>query len=454
MKSSSGNKMGTLILVVTLFVFCSAVFAQPPIDSNCRGGNLDQSFGGGMVRTNLGNQSEVILSSIVNPDGTIIAAGSLKPTGVNDPSLLLIKYLKDGSLDTSWSNSGIMQFDLMPGNDEIIVKLARQADGKLLALIRAFNPNPFLQIALMRFNTDGTIDTNFGIGGVVFNNMGGNQFTDAWGLEIQLDGKILLAGSTSQSLYPASSRDIVVLRYNSDGTLDTSFAGTGHIQFDNAGDYDVAYTIAVQPDRKIIVAGGSIDNNNTPLSQQDGIILRFHPNGKLDRTFGSNGVVTFDAKVKKGEFFGDIAIDDQDNIIAVASGELNNKVAMMVVRYLSNGTIDTSFANSGVFTPQKSKFDHVYGGAIHISDTGNIYLSGTAEQNNQADFMVFSLDSSGAVNSQFGNNGFSVVDYGLLRNEKARGMTFDQDNRLVLVGYSYRLIETKSDLALAAYCLE
>ncbi|MBK7352246.1 MAG: hypothetical protein IPJ05_00195 [Nitrosomonas sp.] len=193
--------------------------------------------------------------------------------------LCLVQFNADGTLDTSFGGGdGVASSGVFGSAKDV----ALQTDGKFLVAADLSNSN----FNLMRFNSDGSLDTSFGGGsGYVSTDLaGGNDRADS--LTIQSDGKVILAGFG----FNGTSFDFALVRYNTDGSLDTSFNGTGKVLTDFGGNSsDTGNEVRVQADGKIVVAGWS-DTGGT----NDFAIARYNANGTLDTGFGTGGQVTID----------------------------------------------------------------------------------------------------------------------------------------------------------------
>jgi len=274
-------------------------------------GSLDTSFSSdGLARTSITGDSDRAKAVALQPDGKLIAAGSTPGESGYYADFALARFNNDGSLDPTFGVSGITTTDIETGSDYAYA-IALQPDGKILVAGHTFGG-----FALLRYNANGTVDTTFGSAGMVL-----PAFYDlndeAQAVAVQPDGKILLAGNTLDS---SNNISIVLLRYNSSGSLDTAFGDSG-IVLENFGGWEAVYAMALQPDGKILVTGSSL--------------IRFNVNGTLDTSFGSGG------RVLDGSGNG-IAIQTDGKILIVS--------ASRVRRFNIDGSIDTGFGSAGSVT--------------------------------------------------------------------------------------------------------
>lgn len=227
-------------------------------------GGLDPSFGfGGRVSTSCG-YSCTAFAAVQQSDGYIVVAGRRRGPVAGNEDFLLVRYRFDGSLDSSFGTGGIVQTDFPSGRQDAAQALRLQADGKLVAGGVAVNTSGGTDVALARYNTDGSLDTSFGSDGLVVEHVGDrNQVFD---LRVQEDGKIVAAG------------DSHLLRYLPDGTLDPTF-GSGGIVNEGGG---FTTRIVIEPSGDVIAAIELSDSFE---------IRRFRSDGSPDTTFGTRGRV-------------------------------------------------------------------------------------------------------------------------------------------------------------------
>src|SRR5262249_46712370 len=137
-----------------------------------------------------------------------------------------------------------------------------------------------------RFNANGSIDTSFGNGGTATAELTIKLASKANAVAVQSDGKILIAGSTGVTATgPTTGEDFFLARFNTNGTLDTTFGSGGMVHTDFGGTSDEAWSLAVQADGKIVLAGGIVYGFT-------GELARYNTNGTLDTNFGASGTVT------------------------------------------------------------------------------------------------------------------------------------------------------------------
>jgi uncharacterized delta-60 repeat protein len=300
-------------------------------------GTLDTTFGtNGKVTTSIGANVSGANSVAIQSDGKIVAAGYWGDGGVTG-ILAMARYNIDGSLDTSFGTGGKVTGTSATG---VIQAMVLQADQKIIIAGGT---------GLARYSSNGSIDTTFGTNGVVTTSIGlGYTVTS---VAIQADNKIVTAGS--YVLANGTTRAFALVRYNSTGSLDTTFDTDGIVTTSIGTTADIAYAVAIQIDNKIIATGTSLANGSTVY---DLALVRYNSDGSLDASFGAGGIVTAD--MGYGDAANGLAIQ-ADGKMVVAAGYNITSLALItgvagapfsLVRYNANGSLDNTFGTSGKVT--------------------------------------------------------------------------------------------------------
>jgi uncharacterized delta-60 repeat protein len=336
-------------------------------------GSLDTSFGtGGLVDTYINDSGNdaTINTVLLQPDGRILAVGwDIVGPGTKYPSYrgVLARYNSDGSLDTSFGRNGIATPTHLPGVTSVSDVAALQPDGHILVAVESG-----LRLVVARYNSDGSVDSSFGTGGVA-----ATDFSDSPGvfttcLALQPDGDIVAAGYA----YTSSTSLVALTRFHPDGSVDTSFGAAGRVAtaFPDTPVQAVS-SVAVQADGGIVVAG------RASRSSQDLFALaRYDSDGSLDTSFGTGGLVTtsFGSSTQDA-----LAVALQPNGRIVAVGYVANRFAL--ARYDPDGSLDESFGTGGLVTtsPITPGGGSAWGVAIQpdgrIAAVGGAYPGGPGE---------------------------------------------------------------------------
>ncbi|WP_406104487.1 calcium-binding protein [Streptomyces sp. NBC_01003] len=320
-------------------------------------GSLDTSFDGdGLVLTDVSGGDEDIANGVaVQPDGKIVVVGrSVDPVSGGN-RFTVVRYNSNGSLDTGFDGDGIALTDFGTGAQEAFA-VTVQANGAIVAVGES-GPN----VALARYNPDGSLDTGFDGDGKVTTGFAGGSAT-AYDVAMQSDGRIVVTGRAGYN-FPANASDFALARYNSDGSLDTGFSGDGKVTTPFA-DADVAAGVKVQTDGKIVVAG---------TSDFDFALARYNPDGSLDTGFSGDGKVatSFGAGTLDGS--SDLALQSDGKIVAAGISQADFAVA----RYNADGSLDGGFGTGGKVTTDVSSFGYFdTASAVAVQSDGKIVASG------------------------------------------------------------------------------
>ncbi len=308
-------------------------------------GSLDTSFDfDGKVTADF-STSDVGYSLKIQNDNKIVIAGNTFSFGENYPTI--IRYLNNGALDTTFEADGIVSV-FVPGFTTQIASLEIQSDGKLIVGGLSDNGTQY-DFAVLRFNINGSLDSTFDSDGIVTTSFGSSGNSSGKSITIQSDNKILLAGS----VYDGTNYDYAIARYNTDGSLDTTFATTGLLTFGVGLTNDAPQDVKVQNDGKIIVAGSSYIGGFNDFS-----MARLNSDGSFDNSFDSDGMVTTGFGLEDNAF--GIAIQSDGKIILAGNSENGSDTDFALARYnfLPVNIIENYFTNSiGIFpNPSNGKF--------------------------------------------------------------------------------------------------
>jgi uncharacterized delta-60 repeat protein len=280
-----------------------------------------------------------------------------------------------------------------------------------------------------------SLDSTFGSGGVV------SQAANTTALALQSDGKII-------TIYGGSA--LYVSRYNTDGSIDTSFGGTGTVSVDASGaSSDQAEAVAIQADGKIVVGG-----IGGPGPHFNFILARFNSDGTLDTTFGNGGS---ELSVLSNGYYNelwDLAIQSDGHILAVGNVDYTQSGGgfdLAVVRYNSNGALDTTFGSNGVAGVVPNHGGRAFGVAQQAN--GDIVIAGEdGGGNSYSEFAVARFTPTGQLDSTFGTGGKVLTDipgdY-----EQGQDVTIQPDGKLIVVGQVGQtgVFPPKYDVAMARY---
>jgi len=357
-------------------------------------GSFDNSFGtGGIVITDFNSTDDEARSVILQPDGKIVVAGySYNLTG--EKVFALARYNTNGTLDNTFSGDGKLTVYL--NNDDEAQAVTIQNNGKIVIAGTTYDGSQ-QEFALLRFNTDGSTDNSFGTGGTVTTSFGGD-FSVAMSLAIQPDGKIVVTGYAGNGI----ASDFALARYNPDGTLDNSFSSDGMLTTDFGTDYDYAYSMDIQPNGKILVAGHCYDGISSP----DFALAQYNPDGSPDNSFGGNGKVITSVTPNIDEAYSIVHQPDGKIVVAGRTDDGVNS-GFVLARYLPAGNLDISFGIGGIVISQiGTSFNWAYSAAL--DPDGKIVAAGLTMNGTDFDIAVVRYIS--------GLNSVGVLDFSVLEN--------------------------------------
>ena len=419
-------------------------------------GDLDLTFGNGSqlasrgrVMTDFDHSTDIANAVAVQADGKLVVVGTTyQNNDFSDEDFAVARYNPNGTLDLTFGVGGKVQTDF-PGLAAVASSVVIQPDGKIVVAGGAFPLFTFLgDFKVVRYNPNGSLDGSFGEGGIVTTTFPG-QGSYAFAVALQPDGKIIAAGTdfVNFSSEDNSDTDFAIARYNPDGTPDTTFSVDGQVTTDFDGFNDDAFSILVRPDGKLVAVGSA----KNPANFYDFAAARYLSNGTLDTTFGVGGKVRTD--------FGDHNFDQARSAVLQPDGKIvatgfaisqNGLVQnFAVARYTSSGVLDTGFGSGGMM---QIDFGSCCQSAnkVLLQSNGKIITVGYANtEGPDSDFLLARLTPSGAPDPTFGVAGKVRTSFGDL-NGGANGATF-QSGKIVAVGFQATFGDRWSEFALARY---
>lgn len=430
----------------------AAAFAAVP--ALATPGDLDFSLAGsGTLTQDLAGGDDFGAAVVIQSDGNIVIAGS--GTYGSTPNFSLTRFTANGTPDTAFNQGGTtpgiqsQAVGVCPCGARAI---ALQSDGKILAAGYAGNGTD-LDFAVARYNTDGTLDSaNFNVlgsqpGGILVP-IGSGTDDQAEALALRSNGSMVVAGFSNNG----TDDDFALAQVNKDGILDALLFGTsGVTTTDLSGADDRAYAAAIQPDGKIVLAGYATN------ADRDFALARYNSNGTLDTTFNPNGAKpgTVTTDFGAGNDIAQAIVIQMDGKIMVAGSAGDGTASnFALARYNSNGTLDTTFGNGGTVTTDfAGGADKAY--AMAIQPDGQIVVAGDATSNSRSDFAVARYNGDGSLDNTFNPSAMGGTKAGTLVTpigpvtSTAKALALQPDGTLVLAGYASN--GTDNDFAAARY---
>jgi uncharacterized delta-60 repeat protein len=396
------------VLLATLLV--GVLFAAP---AQAAPGDLDPTFSGDGKQTTdfLGYSSA--RATALQPNGKIVAVGA---DTVPRSYFAIARYRPNGALDPTFSGDGKQRTGFDPGY-AVANAVALQPNGKIVAVGTADTANG-TNIALARYNPDGSLDTSFSGDGKQRTNLG--RYGEAHGVALQADGKIVVVGRTcvTDPSGSCSAFNFAVVRYNPNGSLDTSFSGDGKQTTDFGGYLDIARAVVLQG-AKILVVGAGDDGDG----DMDFALARYNPNGSLDTSFSGDGrQLTFGLTEAN-----DVALQANGMIVAVGSGPAAFGASdPAIARYRPNGALDPTFSGDGKEITDFNGFEN-WASGVALQADGKIVAVGSGADN----FALTRYRPNGALDPTFSGDGKETTDFG--GGDVAEGVVL-QGTKIVAVG--------------------
>lgn len=403
-------------LFLLLLLFFASLFAQD--------GTVDTNFGtNGYVMTQILPETDLKTSEardvVIQTDGKILASGIYDQYGRD--AVALVRYNADGSLDLSFGENGIVRSYFVE-NEVVggVTGLGLQSDGKIIVSGSANNATDY-DVALMRFDVNGKVDSSFGINGRVLTPVGPSHdySTD---MVILSDDKILLTGSTHNSL----EIDGIVIKYTPEGELDNSFGNGGIVITDFSGGADDFTTIAAQSNGKVVVAGYS---NNTVTGKREFALAKYNSDGSLDASFDEDGMMTI------GSFLGQILsiqLLNQNQILFVGGTSGGSKVALGRVN--ADGKLDNTFGTDGLLETNFLNSISDNSVKLLVQNDNKFIVIATTWQSGPYIMSGQRFNSDGSVDDTFGDVGAFFIDLNAQDYSRSNSAVIAQDGSIFVAG--------------------
>jgi len=342
-------------------------------------------------------------------------------TGTEGVSKFLIaRYLPDGILDTDFGTDGITLTQIGTGNTYGVSGLL-QTDGKIVIAGSAEDGDNSI-FAIARFDSNGSLDESFADNGIFTTSLvdGQNTVTD---IALQSDGKIVICGYTGTDL----QEDFALCRINSNGSIDQTFGDNGKLVFDISGGIDEAKAMDLTPDGKILVSGYSADEIRILVAT----LVQFNNDGTPDTDFGNNGVMIVTPGPLASDFF-DLKHLDNGKILAVGNLDYDGQYDFLATRFFADGSIDTEFADNGFFTKDFENTSN-HASSLIVQPDEKIILVGYHGIWPTSSFALLRLDENGERDNTFGDEGLTVTSF-FGGYDYSVGSVLQSDGKLIACG--------------------
>jgi uncharacterized delta-60 repeat protein len=391
--------------------------------AHAQAGTLDPTFGtGGIFATTSSKASAT--SAAIQSDGKIVVAGF----GINSqdqPEDTLIRLTTSGTLDTTFGVGGVVNLQPPSASTLGFFGVGIQSDGKIVALAETYNG-----ILLARVETNGSLDASFGSGGYTATlpvNVGEfNTFPSA--MTLQSDGKILVAAG---QINPS-----VMARFDTTGVLDSTFGASGVANLA----FPSPTAVGVQSSGKILVTSGQ-PGLGAP-SQQPGAIVRYTANGTIDTTFGSAGIASClpSASALLVNSKGDIVVAG-GTASKVNAPPAAGDIGFGLAGYNPSGIIARSFGHNGVaITDFGATAPETGSYALALQSSGDVVAAGiagiTVSDNFTSSFALARYTSAGVLDPTFGTGGIVTTTLAKGQESFVTALAIQSDQKIIAVGTS------------------
>jgi uncharacterized delta-60 repeat protein len=400
--------MKKLMLIIGIVMCAFVIYAQ-------QAGVLDITFDydGKLIDTVDGFDTRI--SAILSqPDGKIIAGGTTQD-GFNY-QFVLARYNNDGSHDLTFGTNGIVKHNFATTNvDSRLWALDFQSDGKIIAAGQTYTSLNNYDFVVARFKANGAVDNSFGTNGCTYIHF--RDIDDGRAMKVGPGDKIYIGGNASLN----NTRDVGIARLNSDGSIDSTFNGTGKLTIDYGG-MEFCTAVAIQNDDKLIIAA-------VGMSHQ--LLIRLGQDGAFDTSFNHTGIVIADTV---GAIYA-LELQSDGKILAGGGRGGGFDVDFCLGRFNADGSLDSSFppildyirSGRDIITNIKVQQD----GKILAAGYSGIFNSSTGE-----DFALACYNSDGTRDFTFGNNGVVLTDF-TNNADWAATMAIQPDYKIVLGGSGF-----------------
>ncbi len=342
-----------------------------------------------------------------------------------------------GTLDTTFgNNSGWTANTFNPGVDSRGNSSVLDSSGRLVVTGYTMDPTgAFEQLIVARYTSNGSLDTTFGTNGWTATTF--NPGVDSGGTSLVLDssGRLLVTGYIADPT--GAVKQLLVARYTSNGILDTTFGTNGWTaSIFNLAVYSRGKSLVLDSSGRIIVVGDTFDSNKN-FSQL--LVARYTSNGILDTTFGTNGwtATTFNHGVDSAGI--SLVLDSSGRLLVTGytKDPTNKFYQLLVARYTSNGILDTKFGTNGWTATTFNPGVDSTGNSLVLDSSGRLLVTGTTKDptNKFYQLLVARYTSNGILDTKFGTNGWTATTFNPGVDSGGTSLVLDSSGRLLVTGY-------------------
>jgi uncharacterized delta-60 repeat protein len=383
-------------------------------------GTLDPSFGsGGKVQFAVGTEDRVN-AMVLQPDGKIVLVGRTRPGAVRF-DFAVARLNADGTIDTGFGTGGrvVTSLNVQGSPEDEASAVALQPNGKIVVVGSARTTGGGLtHSGIVRYNPNGTLDSTFGNGGIAIVEHAVNR-----AVALQSDGKIVVGGGGGS----AQLANYQIARLLPNGALDPTWDGDGHLTLDFDGSGDGVWALLIQPDGKIVAAGQS-----RLLGEDDNFaIARFNPDSTLDTTFGVGGKVRTDFDGSTDIAYAATLQSDGKIVLAGQARTGTNEWQFGLARYNPDGSLDNLFGVQGRARTDFGVFDIAF--SVKVQPNGKIVTAGVIGGTSTG-FAVSRHNPDGTIDQGFGFAGKATTYFESI--DEGHAVAIQPDGKIVVGGFA------------------
>ncbi len=403
-------------------------------------GDLDPSFRtGGFTQKDFGGFDQA-LALDVGPDAEIVAVGATGATVAGD--WLVVRHAPDGGLDPGFGTGGFVTRDFFGGNDQALAVAIQPGDGRILVAGAIEGPLGDHDFGLVRYRADGSLDPDFGFGGIAKRDFGGIDVATA--VAVQPDGKIVVAGFSDAAL---RGSDFVLLRYDADGSPDASFDASltdlrGVPELTPGGSNDIPRALAIRADGRILAAGES-----DAAGTRDFALVRYEADGTLDSSFGRGGVQTTDFGGEDSAQ--DLVLRSGGRILLAGSSDAGGSFDFALAGYTPKGRADPDFGERGALLTDFGVGSEDAATAVVVQHTGAILVAGRSDAAGTTDFGLARYCEGGELDARFGMGGRVTTGFLAGASDRATAARLQAGGNVVVGGVT--ILDGHADYLVARY---
>jgi uncharacterized delta-60 repeat protein len=327
-------------------------------------------------------------------------------------------------LDPTFGDGGKVVTNVKNYTSQEVSSIAVQKDYKVVVTGWFRNDRRNRDFVTIRYNTDGSLDPTFSNDGIAIDSF---SVKDGAGpIAIQEDGKIVLAGKT----YNGTDSDFAVIRYCSDGILDSTFNNIGIVSTPIGDSDDYGSSMSIQENGKIVVAGRTYNGSDYDFS-----LVRYNSDGSLDHTFNNSGIVITPIS-SENDYVESMLIREDGKIVVAGYTTINGEFAVAVARYNTDGKLDNTFNDNGIITTSINSGIVNKVNSVVIQDDGCIFIVGQYNNSSECNYIIMKYNKNIVLDSTFNKTGIIVISNCLTCGVVSDGSIAVQNDDKIIFGGS------------------